>query len=54
MPSPPINAGDKGGDLIAEGTPEALTEIEVSLTGRYLKDILPRVAEEAEPMRAAD
>ncbi|MCH8310440.1 MAG: excinuclease ABC subunit UvrA, partial [Chloroflexi bacterium] len=47
-------AGDKGGDLIAEGTPEALTEIEASLTGRYLKNILPRVASEAEPVRAAD
>ena len=47
-------AGDKGGDLITEGTPEDLVAVEASLTGRYLKDILPLAASEAEPMRAAD
>ncbi|HBJ30165.1 MAG TPA: excinuclease ABC subunit UvrA, partial [Dehalococcoidia bacterium] len=47
-------AGDKGGDLITEGTPEDLVAVEASLTGRYLKDILPLAAPEAEPMRAAD
>jgi excinuclease ABC subunit A len=47
-------AGDKGGDLIAEGTPESIVDVEASHTGRYLKGILPRVTAEAEPMRAAD
>ena len=47
-------AGDKGGDLITEGTPGDLVAVEASLTGRYLKDILPLAASEAEPMRAAD
>jgi excinuclease ABC subunit A len=33
-------AGDEGGYLIAEGTPEEVAGIEDSATGRYLKDIL--------------
>ena len=32
--------GDKGGTLIAQGTPEAIAENEKSYTGRYLKKIL--------------
>ena len=30
-------AGDKGGEIVAEGTPEALCRHSASLTGRYLK-----------------
>ncbi|HJO83325.1 MAG TPA: excinuclease ABC subunit UvrA, partial [SAR202 cluster bacterium] len=49
-------AGDKGGEVIAEGTPEHITDIEASLTGDYLRDILPALAEatEAESVPAAD
>lgn len=34
--------GDKGGQIIAKGTPEKVAESEVSYTGRYLKPILER------------
>ncbi len=34
--------GDKGGDIIGVGTPEALCEIEKSYTGGFLKEILGR------------
>jgi excinuclease ABC subunit A len=33
-------AGDEGGQLVAAGTPEALTKIEASHTGRYLRNVL--------------
>jgi excinuclease ABC subunit A len=33
-------AGDEGGQLVATGTPEALTKVEASHTGRYLGKIL--------------
>ncbi|HKP02808.1 MAG TPA: excinuclease ABC subunit A [Chthoniobacterales bacterium] len=33
-------AGDEGGQLVAAGTPEAITKIEGSHTGRYLRPIL--------------
>ncbi|MFA5079606.1 MAG: excinuclease ABC subunit UvrA, partial [Dehalococcoidia bacterium] len=33
-------AGDEGGYLIASGTPEEVTKIENSATGRYLKEVL--------------
>ncbi len=32
--------GDGGGMIIAEGTPEQVTENEASYTGRYLKEML--------------
>jgi len=35
--------GEKGGDLVAEGTPESVARIEESHTGRYLRDHLPAV-----------
>ncbi|MEE9202873.1 MAG: excinuclease ABC subunit UvrA, partial [Dehalococcoidia bacterium] len=35
-------AGDKGGYLIAQGTPEQVAEVEESSTGRYLKKLLAR------------
>jgi len=34
--------GDKGGQIIATGTPEQVAESKVSYTGRYLKPILER------------
>ena len=42
-------AGDDGGYVIAEGTPEEMAEIEHSHTGQYLKRHLAR----AEPVKAA-
>lgn len=33
-------AGDKGGSIVAEGTPEELINLESSLTGRYLRSTL--------------
>ena len=38
--------GDGGGQVVAEGTPEAVADIESSYTGRYLKPML-------EPRRTA-
>ena len=32
--------GIKGGNIIAEGTPESVSQIKKSFTGKYLKDIL--------------
>lgn len=32
--------GDKGGEVVAEGTPEDVTAEARSYTGQYLKDIL--------------
>jgi excinuclease ABC subunit A len=34
--------GDRGGTIIATGTPEVVAETEASYTGRYLKPILER------------
>ena len=39
--------GDKGGTVIAQGTPEEVAQIEQSYTGKYLKKILERDAERA-------
>jgi excinuclease ABC subunit A len=33
-------AGDKGGNLVYEGTPENATKNKGSFTGKYLKDVL--------------
>jgi excinuclease ABC subunit A len=35
--------GEHGGEIVAADTPEALTRIEESHTGRYLRDLLPGV-----------
>jgi excinuclease ABC subunit A len=32
--------GDKGGGLVAEGTPEDIVKVADSYTGQYLKDVL--------------
>jgi excinuclease ABC subunit A len=34
-------AGDDGGRVVAQGTPEAVVEIPESHTGRYLRPLLP-------------
>ena len=34
--------GDKGGEIIATGTPEEVAENEKSYTGKYLKQVLKR------------
>ena len=34
--------GDRGGEIVAEGTPEEVAEIEESVTGRYLRGTLKR------------
>ncbi len=37
--------GDKGGSIVASGTPEAIAKAEQSHTGRYLAEVLARAAE---------
>ncbi|GAB4578034.1 MAG: hypothetical protein Fur0022_07660 [Anaerolineales bacterium] len=32
--------GDRGGFVVAEGSPEAVSEVEGSYTGRYLREML--------------
>ena len=39
--------GDKGGEIVAEGTPEAIAKIEGSHTGHYLKEVLARATTNA-------
>ena len=34
--------GDKGGMIVAEGTPEEVAQVKESYTGRYLRRILER------------
>src|SRR5213083_1976086 len=36
--------GEAGGELIAEGTPEEVADVEESFTGRYLRQLLPKVS----------
>ncbi len=43
------DGGDRGGTVVAEGTPEEVAKVEVSYTGQFLKDILAR--EGARPKR---
>ncbi|MFT4882740.1 MAG: excinuclease ABC subunit A [Natronomonas sp.] len=35
--------GEKGGHLVAEGTPETVAQTDESHTGRYLRDLLPAI-----------
>ena len=35
--------GDRGGTVIAKGTPEKVSEQEISYTGRYLRKYLEKV-----------
>jgi excinuclease ABC subunit A len=41
--------GDAGGRVVAAGTPEEVSGIKASYTGRFLAELLPRMA----PRRAA-
>ncbi len=34
--------GDRGGEIVAEGTPEAIAGVEASLTGGYLREVLAK------------
>ncbi|HEU4758887.1 MAG TPA: excinuclease ABC subunit UvrA, partial [Dehalococcoidia bacterium] len=34
--------GDRGGEIVAEGTPEQVAQVEESLTGQYLRGVLAR------------
>ena len=45
-------AGDKGGDVVAQGTPENLAAMDHSQTGHYLQGVLPSL--DLEPAQAAD
>jgi excinuclease ABC subunit A len=45
--------GEKGGYVIAEGTPEQLTRMPESATGEYLGRILDRGKRTSRPARAA-
>ena len=42
------NGGDKGGTVIAQGTPEQVAEIPVSYTGQYVRKYLNMEAAETE------
>jgi excinuclease ABC subunit A len=35
-------AGQAGGELVAEGTPEQIAQVAASYTGKFLRDVLPR------------
>ncbi len=39
--------GDKGGEIVAEGTPEQIAQTKASYTGHYLKDVLTRATQNA-------
>ena len=38
------DGGVRGGEIVAEGTPEAVAEVEASWTGRYLAPMLARAS----------
>jgi excinuclease ABC subunit A len=40
-------AGDAGGQVVAQGTPEQVAAVEASHTGRYLRPLLAPAVEEA-------
>ncbi len=44
--------GDAGGQLVAEGSPEAVAEVRESFTGQFLKEILPGVKKRRKRRRA--
>ena len=48
-------AGDRGGDIIAEGTPEYLATLDHTQTGKYLRGVLPDyAAAQIQAAQAAD
>jgi excinuclease ABC subunit A len=44
-------AGDAGGEIVAEGTPEQIAQTAGSYTGKFLRDLLPKVNGKAAPAR---
>ena len=46
--------GDRGGEIVAEGTPEEITQVRESLTGQYLRRILGRPARKREAVAAGE
>ena len=42
-------AGDKGGYIVATGTPEEVNKVATSATGQYLSRVLPKDTEPAVP-----
>ena len=45
-------AGDEGGEVVAEGTPEQIARIKTSHTGRFLRAVIPSREDGAGPHRA--
>ena len=45
-------AGQAGGELVAEGTPEQIAQVAASYTGKFLRDVLPRANGKAAAPRA--
>ena len=46
--------GDRGGEIVAEGTPEEIARVKASLTGRYLRDVLGRRTRVREAVAAGE
>ena len=44
--------GDKGGEIVAEGTPETVAEEPRSYTGSYLKPLLQAKREDLKPVKS--
>ena len=44
--------GEAGGEVVAEGTPEQLAQIDGSYTGKFLRDLLPKANGRATPPRS--
>lgn len=42
------DGGVRGGEIVAEGTPEAVAKVSANYTGSYLKPMLERQAQPAE------
>ena len=47
------DGGPSGGELLAEGTPEDVSRVKTSETGRYLKQMLPRQSASRKTVKAA-
>jgi excinuclease ABC subunit A len=45
-------AGDAGGEIVAEGTPEQIAQAAGSYTGKFLRDLLPKSNGKATPARS--
>jgi excinuclease ABC subunit A len=43
--------GDRGGEIVAEGTPEEIALVEHSFTGQYLREALKDRLQSAQPAR---